>query len=105
MLVCALGDLVLDVVVRLAAPLARGGDTPADIDLAPGGQAANVAAWAAELGADARLVCRSGADDAGRLARAHLAARGVDVPGPVGDATGVVCAIVAGDEERSMAAA
>lgn len=103
MLVCALGDLVLDVVVRLAAPLAEGGDTPADIVLGPGGQAANVAAWAVELGAHARLVCSSGGDDAGRLARAGLAARGVDVVGPVAGATGVVCALVAADGQRSMA--
>ena len=95
MLVCALGDLVLDVVVRLAATPAEGGDTPADILLGPGGQAANVAAWTAELGAKARLVCKSGTDDAGRLAREGLAARGVEVFGPVEGATGVVCALVA----------
>jgi sugar/nucleoside kinase (ribokinase family) len=103
MLVCALGDLVLDVVVRLSAPPAEGGDTPADILLGPGGQAANVAAWAVELGARARLVCKSGADDAGRLAREGLAARGVEVVGPVGGATGVVCALVSESGERSMA--
>lgn len=103
MLVCALGDLLLDVVVRLAAAPAEGGDTPADILLGPGGQAANVVAWTAELGANARLVCKSGTDDAGRLAREGLAARGVEVFGPVEGATGVVCALVAQDGRRSMA--
>lgn len=103
MLVCALGDLVLDVVVRLAAPPAEGGDTPADIVLGPGGQAANVAAWAVALGASARLVCSSGADDAGRLAREGLVARNVEVVGPVGGATGVVCALVSEGGQRSMA--
>jgi ribokinase len=103
MLVCSLGDLVLDVVVRLTAPAAAGGDTPADIVLGPGGQAANVAAWAVELGVSARLVCKSGDDDAGRLAREALCARGVEVVGPVEGATGVVCALVATDGQRSMA--
>ncbi len=103
MLVCALGDLVLDVVVRLAAAPAEGGDTPADILLGPGGQAANVAAWTAELGAPARLVCKSGADDAGRLVREGLAARGVEVVGPIEGTTGVVCALVTRDGQRSMA--
>ena len=102
MLVCTLGDLVLDVVVRLAAPLAPGGDTPADNLLAPGGQAANVAAWAAALGAEARLVCKSGADDAGALARAGLEMRGVDVVGPIEGRCGVVCALLSADGERSM---
>jgi hypothetical protein len=27
--ICTLGDLLLDVIVRLRAPLARGGDAPA----------------------------------------------------------------------------
>ncbi|HET7743212.1 MAG TPA: carbohydrate kinase family protein, partial [Gaiellaceae bacterium] len=103
MLVCALGDLVLDVVVRLAAPPAEGGDTPAEIVLGPGGQAANVAAWAVELGASARLVCKSGADNAGRLVRDGLTGRGVEVVGPIEGSTGVVCALVAEDGQRSMA--
>jgi ribokinase len=102
--VCALGDLTLDVVVRLAGPIAVGGDTDADIRLAPGGQAANVAAWVAALGATARLVGKRGDDDAGRLARAGLEARGVDVLGPTEGRNGVICSLVAPDGERSMAA-
>ena len=73
MLVCTLGDLTLDVIVRLTGPIAAGGDTDAEIRLGPGGQAANVAAWAADLGAAARFVGKTGADDAGELARARLA--------------------------------
>jgi sugar/nucleoside kinase (ribokinase family) len=64
MLVCTLGDLTLDVVVRLGGAVAAGGDVDAQIAIGPGGQAANVAAWAATLGAVARFVGRSGADDA-----------------------------------------
>jgi sugar/nucleoside kinase (ribokinase family) len=104
MLVCTLGDLVLDVVVRLSAPLAESGDVPADIRLGPGGQAANVAAWAAELGASARLLCKTGADDAGALARRGLEARGVELIGPANGRTGIVCALVSSDGERSLAA-
>jgi sugar/nucleoside kinase (ribokinase family) len=104
MLVCALGDLTLDVVVRLTGPIAAGGDTDADIRAGPGGQAANVAAWAAVLGAQARFVGKTGADDAGSLARVGLASRGVEILGPVDGRNGAICALVAADGERSMAA-
>ena len=103
-LVCTLGDLTLDVIVRLAAPLAPGGDTEATIVLAAGGQAANVAAWAAALGAEARFVGKTGADDAGGLARARLAGHGVQVLGPVEGTNGTICSLVSPDGERSMAA-
>jgi sugar/nucleoside kinase (ribokinase family) len=104
MLVCALGDLTLDVVVRLAGPIARGGDTDAEIRIGPGGQAANVAAWAAELGARARFVGKTGADDGGGLARARLAAFGVEILGPVDGRNGSICSLVTPEGERSMAA-
>lgn len=103
MLVCTLGDLTLDVVVRLGGPVATGGDTPATIQLGPGGQAANVAAWAASLGTDARFVGSTGADDAGTLARSRLAALGVEIVGPVTGRNGAICALVSPDGERSMA--
>ena len=51
MRVVTLGDLLLDVVVRLEAPPASDDDVPAAIALVPGGQAANVAAWVCWLGA------------------------------------------------------
>ncbi len=103
-LVCSLGDLTLDVIVRLAGPIAPGGDTDAEIRLSAGGQAANVAAWAAELGATARFIGKRGADDAARLALARLTAQGVEVVGPVEGRNGIVCSIVSPDGERSMAA-
>ena len=104
MRVCTLGDLTLDVVVRLADALAVGGDVDASIGMGPGGQAANVAAWAAALGADARFVGKRGEDDAGRLAAAGLAGRGVDVVGPVAGRNGIICSLVSPDGERSMTA-
>jgi ribokinase len=102
--VCTLGDLTLDVVVRLTGPLAVGGDTDAVIAIGPGGQAANVAAWAAELGATARFVGKTGADETGSLVRARLASRGVEVLGPVEGRNGAICSLVSPDGERSMAA-
>ena len=102
MLLCALGDLTLDVIVRLGGPVAAGADTPAETHLSVGGQAANVAAWAAELGARARFVGKRGADDAGELAARGLTARGVEVVGPAKGRGGVICALVDHDGERSM---
>jgi ribokinase len=104
MLICTLGDQTLDVVVRLSGPLAAGGDTAAEIHVAPGGQAANVAAWAAFLGASARSLGKLGADDAGRLVRAGLEAHGVEVLGPEEGRNGVICSLVSRDGARSMAA-
>jgi sugar/nucleoside kinase (ribokinase family) len=102
MLVCALGDLLLDVVVRLDGPLVAGDDVPASTHVGAGGQAANVAAWTVALGGRARFVGARGDDAAGRLVAADLAARGVEVEGPAGGRTGVVVAL-AGDGDRSMA--
>ena len=104
MLVCTLGDLTLDIVVRLAAPIAAGGDTDAEIRIGPGGQAANVAAWVSELGAQARFIGKTGADDAGTLVRERLAAFGVEICGPVVGRNGAICSFVSPEGERSMAA-
>ncbi len=104
MLVCTIGDLTLDVLVRLAGPLAAGGDTDAEIVLSAGGQAANVAAWASTLGATARFIGKRGADDTGRLVRARLDSVGVDVLGPESGQNGVICSLVSPGAERSMAA-
>ena len=83
MVICCLGDLVLDVIVRLEQPLAPGADATSRIVLRPGGQAANVSAWVAELGGRARFVGKRGADAAGSIAAAHLTALGVELAGPV----------------------
>ena len=104
MRVCTLGDLLLDVIVRLERPLAPGGDVPAGTLVGPGGQAANVAAWAAALGAQARLVGKRAEDEAGALVAGRLGARGVEVLGPVAaGSTGVVVSIVDPAGERTMA--
>lgn len=105
MRVATLGDLLLDVIVRLHEPLAPGGDAPAETRVAPGGQAANVAAWVAALGGESRLVAKRADDDAGALVRARIVAAGVELEGPlVAGRTGVVVSLVGTDGERTMAA-
>ena len=103
MVVCTLGDLLLDVIVRLDSKLAPGDDATALTTLAPGGQAANVAAWAAALGAQARVVAVQADDDAGDVLRRELAARRVDFCGPHGSRTGIVVSLVQPDGDRTMA--
>ncbi len=97
-----LGDLLLDVIVRLDAPLVPGDDQVAETRLGAGGQAANVAAWAAALGAQVRFVGKRGADAAGELALRELTGHGVEVVGPVEGRNGVVVSIAAAGD-RTMA--
>jgi sugar/nucleoside kinase (ribokinase family) len=102
MRVTTIGDLLLDVIVRLEGPLAPGDDRMAETSTGPGGQAANVAAWAAALGADALFVGRVGDDAAGTLVLRGLRDRGVEHCGPVAGRTGTVVSIAAGGD-RTMA--
>jgi len=102
--VCALGDLLLDVVVRLDEPLNFGADATARTRTGAGGQAANVAAWAVELGGQGRLVAKRASDAAGELVTAELEEHGVEVLGPVVDGhNGVVVSVVAPNGDRTMA--
>jgi sugar/nucleoside kinase (ribokinase family) len=99
-----LGDVMLDVIVRLEQPLAQGDDVRAQTRTGAGGQAANVAAWAAALGAEARCIAKRGDDAAGELVSRELASLGVELAGPVAEgATGVVVSLVGADGDRSMA--
>jgi len=103
MRVVSLGDLGLDVVVRIRGEIARGADTAADVSLSAGGQGANVAAWAAALGAEGRWLGKRAADGAGRFAADELQRRGVELVGPVAaDGNGVVVSLVDATGERSM---
>jgi sugar/nucleoside kinase (ribokinase family) len=103
MRVVSLGDLAVDVVVRIRSEIARGADTEAEVSLAAGGQGANVAAWVAALGSDARWLGKRATDGAGRLAAEELGRRGVELAGPVVETgNGVVVALVEEGGERSM---
>src|SRR5947199_3739486 len=104
LVLCTLGDLLLDVIVRLEQPLEPGTDATAQTRTGAGGQAANVAAWAAALGAEARCIAKRGDDAAGELVARELEALGVELAGPVvPGATGVVVSLVGADGDRSMA--
>jgi sugar/nucleoside kinase (ribokinase family) len=93
--IATFGDVLLDVIVRPEESLVPGGDVRAATHAGAGGQAANVAAWAASLGADARCIAKRGNDAAGEIVARELAARGVELVGPVAaGATGVVVSVV-----------
>ncbi len=103
MLVCSLGDLVLDVIVRLRQPLAPGADASSTISVAPGGQAANVAAWVAALGGRSRWLGKRADDDGGQLAAGRLTGYGVELCGPVVETGGgIIVSLVDPDGERTM---
>ena len=104
MLIATLGDALLDVIVRLDEPLAAGADALAATQTSAGGQAANVAAWAAALGAEARCVAKRGDDARGRARRrgargARRRARRARSQGR----NGIVVSLVGPDGERTMA--
>ena len=95
MRIATFGDVLLDVVVRLEEPLAPGGDVRAATRAGAGGQAANVAAWASSLGADAACIAKRGDDQTGELVTRELEAHGVELLGPVvSGSTGVVVSVV-----------
>lgn len=103
--IVVLGDLMVDVVVRLSGPLAPGSDAPAAIRFHGGGSAANTAAWLAAAGAEPVLVARIGNDERGRAARDELRELGVD-PRLAADPelpTGTCVVLVDPDGERTMA--
>jgi sugar/nucleoside kinase (ribokinase family) len=112
--VVCLGDVMVDVLARLSAPLALGSDTPAPIRLlgggsAPirllgGGSAANTAAWLVAEGVAATLIGRVGDDQLGRLAVDELRQLGVDLHVGVDSLrpTGTCIVLVGADGERTM---
>lgn len=101
-IVCALGDLVEDVVVRCGRAPVRGADVVSEITRHRGGSAANTAAVVARLGGRARFVGRVGPDLVGERLLAELAATGVDCRGPRGGRTGTVVVVVEPGGERTM---
>ena len=102
-MICTLGDLLLDVVVRLESPIAEDTDTYGRTRVGAGGQAANVAAWAAALQGRARFVGKRARDAAGRLLADELRGYGVEVVGPeVESGTGTVVSVATPDGARTM---
>ena len=102
-MICTLGDLLLDVIVRLDGPIAADTDTYGRTRVGPGGQAANVAAWVTALGGRARFVGKRAEDPAGRILAEELAALGVELAGPVVESgTGTVVSVATPDGARTM---
>jgi sugar/nucleoside kinase (ribokinase family) len=102
-LVCTLGDLMVDVIVRRSGSSGPEAEGTVETQLGAGGQAANVAAWVAELGGDARFVGKRATDGAGRFANRELGGYGVDIVGPeVEGRNGVVVSLVGPDGSRTM---
>jgi sugar/nucleoside kinase (ribokinase family) len=101
--ICTLGDLLLDVVVRLDGPIVEDTDSYGRTRAGAGGQAANVAAWVAALGGRARFIGKRARDPAGRLVAEQISAAGVEVAGPeVDEGTGTVVSIATPDGRRTM---
>lgn len=99
--VLAVGDVIDDVIVRPAGPIAPDTDTPSAIERIAGGSAANTACWLASIGTAASLVASVGRDDVQRH-EALLTAHGV-VPHlkPSSRATGTIV-VVSQAETRAM---
>lgn len=74
---CAVGDYCWDLVVATDSELPRGGDVMGEIEMHPGGSAANTAVWAARCGASVTFVGAVGADRLGVLAAEELDAERV----------------------------
>lgn len=102
--VVCVGDLMVDVLAKLPAPLSIGSDTPAPIGIYGGGAAANVAAWLVADGAAATFVGRIGDDGLGLRAVEELSSAGVVpvVTIDVSQPTGTCIVLVDHHGERTM---
>ena len=98
------GDILVDVLVRIDAPLALESDTPARTTLSGGGSAANVAAWLAATGQDVTFVGGVGDDVLGRGQEVDLRALGVRTRMRIdaNQPTGTCVVIVTADGRRTM---
>ena len=99
-----LGDLVLDVVLAPARPLAASSDVPGRVVLVQGGSAANTARWVARLGVRASLIAAVGRDATGRSLVQAIRSDGVTphVSRIVGARTGRIGVLVTPGGERSF---
>jgi sugar/nucleoside kinase (ribokinase family) len=101
-MLCAVGDLVQDVVVWLADAPRTATDTPARIFHRRGGSAANVAVFAAAVNGGARFIGRVGDDTAGDRLVQGLMAAGVDARVQRAGRTGTIVVLVDPAGERTM---
>lgn len=101
-MLCAVGDLIEDVVVRLRDHIQPDSDTPATIVRRRGGSAANVAYFAAKLAGQSRFVGCVGADPLGDSLITQLTQHGVDVRGERRGRTGSIVVLATTDGVRTM---
>jgi sugar/nucleoside kinase (ribokinase family) len=99
---CAVGDLIEDVVVQLRDHIQTDSDTPATIVRRRGGSAANVAYFAAKLAGQSRFVGCVGADPLGDSLITQLTQHGVDVQGERRGRTGSIVVLATTDGVRTM---
>jgi sugar/nucleoside kinase (ribokinase family) len=99
---CAVGDLVEDVVVWLSEVPRRATDTPVRIFHRRGGSAANVAASAAGIAGTSRFIGRLGDDVLGDRLVTELLAAGVDARVQRAGRTGTIVVLVDPTGERTM---
>ena len=104
-MIVALGDLMLDIVMRLSEPLSQGGHALAQAHLSPGGSAANFAVWACRLGAEVGLIARVGNDLLGHALLQDLKQEGITQGLLVGEeTTGFTVALDQGGTRTMLAA-
>jgi ribokinase len=105
-MIVALGDLMLDIVMRSDQPVQPGGHCHAEAHLSPGGSAANFAVWAARLGADVGLIAKVGDDLLGQALLDDLEREGVQNGVVVSkENTGLTLALEGLYDQRTMLAA
>jgi sugar/nucleoside kinase (ribokinase family) len=96
------GDLVEDVIVRLAGPIQEATDTVASVIRRRGGSAANFAASVVRSGHPSRFIGHVGDDPQGSALIESLRAEGVDVIARQGGRTGTIVVVLDHLGERSM---
>lgn len=100
--ICAVGDLLTDIVVNLDRDPQRGTDTPANIAHTRGGSAANVAIAAVAAGGQARFIGQVGDDERGTSLIAALRRADVEALVPQRGRTGTIVVLVDASGERSF---
>ncbi len=107
--VLVVGDVAMDLIVRVAEYPPRGGNAwSAAPERHPGGSAANTAVNLARMGTEVRFLGRFADDQEGEALMADMRAEGIEVVPhqlKVGAASPIVIAIVDGDGERTLISA
>jgi ribokinase len=98
------GDFAWDVLIRTGSALQAGGDTVGEVQLAPGGSAANAAVWARRCGLPTAFVGMVGRDRFGSLAQENLRDESIEavLPTTPEHLTGSVAVWIDHSGQRSM---